>query len=137
MKKIVLALSAVLAFSCTCYAQDAVFQSMDSVDEVQKISLEPVGDIAPAAKTATVTGSSIQEESFKKAITNLDDASAEIREQLINYNSLLSAAEAKEDELSAEIKGLKKNVSQTKKKLKNIEKSKKYINSNFEDQSNK
>ncbi len=131
MKKIVLALSAVLAISCAAYAQDAVFQSMDSVEEVQKVTLEPVGDVAPAAKT--ITGS-IQEESFKKAITNLDDASAEIREQLINYNSLLTAAQAKEDQITSEIKDLKKNVKDTKKKLKNIEKSKKYINSSFEDQ---
>ncbi len=136
MKKIVLALSAFMAFSCVSYAQDAVFQSMDTVEEVQKINLEPVGDVAPAAKTATVTGT-IQEESFKKAITNLDDASAEIREQLINYNSLLTAAQAKEDQISAEIKDLKKSVSQTKKKLKNIEKSKKYINSSFDEQSTK
>ena len=134
MKKIVLALSVFMAFSMAVYAEDAVFQSMDNVEDVQKVSLEPVGDVAPAAKT--ITGS-IQEESFKKAITNLDDASAEIREQLINYNSLLSAARAKEDQISAEIKGLKKNVSQTKKKLKNIEKSKKYINSNFDTQNDK
>ena len=136
MKKIVLALSAFMALSCVSYAQDAVFQSMDTVEEVQKINLEPVGDVAPAAKTATVTGT-IQEESFKKAITNLDDASAEIREQLINYNSLLTAAQTKEDQISAEIKDLKKSVSQTKKKLKNIEKSKKYINSSFDEQSAK
>ena len=134
MKKIVLALSVFMAFSMAVYAEDAVFQSLDNVEDVQKVSLEPVGDVAPAAKT--ITGS-IQEESFKKAITNLDDASAEIREQLINYNSLLSAARAKEDQISAEIKGLKKNVSQTKKKLKNIEKSKKYINSNFDTQNDK
>ncbi len=134
MKKIVLALSVFMAFSMAVYAEDAVFQSLDNVEDVQKVSLEPVGDVAPAAKT--ITGS-IQEESFKKAITNLDDASAEIREQLINYNSLLSAAQAKEDQISAEIKGLKKNVSQTKKKLKNIEKSKKYINSNFDTQNDK
>lgn len=136
MKKIVLTLSTVLFISGISYAQDAVFQSMDSVDEVQKINLEPVGDVAPAAKTTVVTGS-IQEEKFKSAITNLDDASAEIREQLINYNSLLSAAEAREDQVKSEIKDLKKNVSQTKKKLKNIEKSKKYINSNFEQQNTK
>ncbi len=136
MKKIVLALSAVMALTCASYAQEAVFQSMDSVDEIQKVELQPVGDVAPAAKTTVVTGS-IQEEKFKSAITNLDDASAEIREQLINYNSLLTAAEAREDQIKSEIKGLKKNVSQTKKKLKNIEKSKKYINSNFEQDSTK
>ncbi len=133
MKKIVLSLSALLFICGASFAQDAVFQSMDTVEEAPKVSLEPVGDVAPAAKTATVTGS-IQEESFKKAITNLDDASAEIREQLINYNSLLTAAQAKEDEIAAEVKALKKNVSQTKKKLKNIEKSKKYINSSFDEQ---
>lgn len=136
MKKIVLTLSAVLFISGISYAQDAVFQSMDSVDEVQKINLEPVGDVAPAAKTTVVTGS-IQQESFKKAITNLDDASAEIREQLINYNSQLTNAQARKDQIAAEIKGLKKNVSATKKKLKNIDKSKKYINSNVEEQNSK
>ena len=131
MKKIVLALTVALAFSTAVYAQDAVFQSMDSVEEVQKVELEPVADQTGSVQT---TSGSIQEESFKKAITNLDDASAEIREQLINYNSQLSAAEAKEEQIKAEIKGLKKSVKQTKKKLKNIDKSKKYINSNFEEQ---
>ena len=134
MKKIVLALSAVMALTCASYAQEAVFQSMDSVDEIQKVELQPVGDVAPAAKTTVVTGS-IQEEKFKSAITNLDDASAEIREQLINYNSQLSAAKVRSEQAKAEVKELQKCVNVTKKKLKNIEKSKKYINSNFQTES--
>lgn len=133
MKKLVLALSLVLIFSSAALAEDAVFESMDSVNEVQKVELTPVSNSVSTPAVNTLSGS-IQEESFKKAITNLDDASAEIREQLINYNSLLTAAQAKEDQITSEIKDLKKNVKDTKKKLKNIEKSKKYINSSFEDQ---
>ena len=114
------------------YAQDAVFQSMDSVEQVQNVQLEPVAD--QTGSVVTTTTGTIQENSFKKAITNLDDASAEIREQLINYNSQLSAAEEKQEQIKTEVKALKKNIKQTQKKLKNIEKSKKYINSNIEEQ---
>lgn len=132
MKKIVLALTLAFVFSGSVFAQDAVFQSMDSVDEVKSVELEPVAD--QTGSVVTTTTGSIQETSFKKAITNLDDASAEIREQLINYNSQLSAAQAKQDQIKAEIKTLKSNVKLTQKKLKNIDKSKKYINSNMEEQ---
>lgn len=132
MKKIVLALTLAFAFSGSVFAQDAVFQSMDSVDEVKSVELAPVAD--QTGSVVTTTTGSIQETSFKKAITNLDDASAEIREQLINYNSQLSAAQAKQDQIKAEIKTLKSNVKLTQKKLKNIDKSKKYINSNMEEQ---
>ena len=135
MKRVILALSLVFAFSSAVMAEDAVFQSMDSTNEAPSVKLAPVSDTSSTAVN-TLSGS-IQEESFKKAITNLDDASAEIREQLINYNSQLSAAQSREDQIKAEIKDLKKNVKQTKKKLKNIEKSKKYINNNFDDQQNK
>lgn len=135
MKRVILALSLVFAFSSAVMAEDAVFQSMDSTNEAPSVQLAPVSNTSSTAVN-TLSGS-IQEESFKKAITNLDDASAEIREQLINYNSQLSAAQSREDQIKAEIKDLKKNVKQTKKKLKNIEKSKKYINNNFDDQQNK
>lgn len=132
MKKIVLALTLLLGCSVSVYAQDAVFQSMDSVEQVQNVQLEPVAD--QTGSVVTTTTGTIQENSFKKAITNLDDASAEIREQLINYNSQLSAAEEKQEQIKTEVKALKKNIKQTQKKLKNIEKSKKYINSNIEEQ---
>ncbi len=132
MKKIVLALTLLLGCSVSVYAQDAVFQSMDSVEQVQNVQLEPVAD--QTGSVVTTTTGTIQENSFKKAITNLDDASAEIREQLINYNSQLSAAEEKQEQIKTEVKTLKKNIKQTQKKLKNIEKSKKYINSNIEEQ---
>lgn len=133
MKKLVLALSLVLFFSSAALAEDAVFESMDSVSEVQKVKLAPVSNTTSTPAVNTLSGS-IQEESFKKAITNLDDASAEIREQLINYNSQLATVQAQDDQLKAQIKELKKQVKQTKKKLKNIEKSKKYINSNFDNE---
>ncbi len=136
MKKIVLALTITLIFSSAVFAEDAVFQSMDSVAEVKNVELTPVSTSAVETPATSLTGS-IQEESFKKAITNLDDASAEIREQLIAYNAQLSSLQAKDDQLRAEIKELKKNVKQTKKKLNNIEKSKKYINSNFDEQQSK
>ena len=131
MKKLVLALSLVLIFSSAALAEDAMFESMDSVNEVQKVELTPVSNSVSTPAVNTLSGS-IQEESFKKAITNLDDASAEIREQLINYNSQLATVQAQDDQLKAQIKELKKQVKQTKKKLSNIEKSKKYINSNFD-----
>ena len=131
MKKFVLALAFTMAYSGCVFAQDAVFQSMDTVEQVQGVELEPIADQTGSVVKST-TGS-IQESSFKKAITNLDDASAEIREQLINYNSQLSVAQAKQEQIKTEVKGLKNNVKITQKKLKNIEKSKKYINSNIEE----
>lgn len=134
MKKIVLALSIVFALTSAVYAEEAVFQSMDSVEEIQKINLEPQGsqDVNATAPSVKKLSGAIQEENYKKAITSLDDASAEVREQLVNYNSQLGSAKQRKEIAEQEVKQLKKYVSQTKKKLNNIEKSKKIINANFE-----
>lgn len=139
MKKILIALTVCLTFSCASYAQDAVFTSLDTVEEIQKINLEPVdvpknSNLAPATSSVQKLPTTFQEASYKKAITSLDDASAGVREQLINYNSQLSAAKMRLDQAKSEVKELKSYVRDTKKKMKNIEKSKKYINANFETQ---
>lgn len=135
MKKILFALTVICALSTAVYADEAVFQSLDGVEEIQKVNLEPAGstEIKSATNVQKLSGS-IQEENYKKAIVSLDDASAEVREQLINYNSQLSVAKDRSAQAKQDVKELKKYVSQTKKKLKNIEKSKKFINSNFETQ---
>lgn len=136
MKKMIMALSVAFLLTSASFAQEAVFASLDTVEEIPKVDLEPVSQTSSqSGSVEKTTTSSIQEESFKKAITNLDDASAEIREQLINYNSQLSAAKVRSEQAKAEVKELQKCVNDTKKKLKNIEKSKKYINSNFQTES--
>ena len=103
MKKLVLALSLVLIFSSAALAEDAVFESMDSVNEVQKVELTPVSNSVSTPAVNTLSGS-IQEQSFKKAITNLDDASAALLEQLINYNSQLATVQDQDDQRKAQIK---------------------------------
>lgn len=136
MKKIALSLILCALLSTPSFAQDAIFEAYEPVEEVQKINLEPDTNAPAEQLQGTVSvkklSNTVQEENYKKAITNLDDASAEVRQQLINYNSQLAGAKERRDVAKQQVKDLNNYVKQTKKRLKNIEKSKKYINSNFE-----
>lgn len=136
MKKILLSLTVFCLVSGVSFANDAVFTSLDPVEPVSKVNLQPTGTnvSVPVPTSVQKLPSTFQEEQYKKAITNLEDASVGIREQLVNYNSQLSAAQSRLEQAKSEVKELKSYVRTTKKRMKNIEKSKKLINANFEAQ---
>ena len=114
------------------FAMESVFDSMDKAVEVK---MEP-------AKTETVNKtttpasqqdqSSIQEERYTKAITSLDDAQVELRQQLTETTSKYNTALAEKKQAIAKCKAIKKELKAINKKMKNVDKSKKMINANHQ-----
>ncbi len=133
MKKTIVALSLLLSFSLPALADEAIFESVDNLEEIELIvpsdSIPVVSDVSSLVKTEA---NPIQDKSYKTAITSLDDASAELREQLVSYNADLSAAKIRSEQIKEEIKAINKQIGKLESRLKNIEKSKKYINSNID-----
>ena len=116
-------------WGCT---MDTVFDSMDKATEVK---------LAPAIKTSTtqntqnvnsVYKTSIKEQKFNSALTNLDDAQVELRQELAVVSAKYNEALNEKAKVIANCKALKAEMKEINKKMKNVEKSKKMINKNLQ-----
>ena len=143
-----MSLAALIVLTSTCYAVPIFSTSSDS----EKIDIEPTK--TEAAKKAPKlklnndyftpksiegeTNSSqygeIQNNSYRSAITNLDGAQVELREQLMDYKTKYTDAKARLAAVKEEYKTYKKQIRQTERKMKNIEKMKKNIAKNITQQ---
>ena len=131
MKKYLITTLALVLTACTTYA-DSVFDSMDKATEVK---------LAPAIKTNTTTNTtnvnavyktSIKEQKFSTALTNLDDAQVELRQELATVTAKYNEALNEKARVIANCKSLKKEINDINKKMKNVDKSKKIINQNLQ-----
>ena len=113
-------------------ASDSIFDSMDKATEVK---------LAPAIKTNTTTNTtnvnavyrtSIKEQKFNTALTNLDDAQVELRQELATVTAKYNEALNEKARVIANCKALKKEINDINKKMKNVDKSKKIINQNLQ-----
>ncbi len=133
MNKIFAVTVAMVMSATSVFALDAVFDSMDSAQEVK---------LAPAIKTTPATTnvnsvyksttSSIKEQKFNSALVNLDDAQVELRQELATTTAKYNDAVTEKNKMVANCKALKKEIRQINKKMKNVEKSKKMINKNLQ-----
>ena len=126
------------------FSADAVFSNSDS----ETFNLQPLNNTtqttktvktkaAPAVSTAKkgVVDSELANKNYTSAISNLDNAQIELREQLANYTALMAQAKTAYEAKKAEYNGYKKEYNALKKKMNNIEKSKKLIQGNYGAQS--
>lgn len=123
----------VLFLTATSVFADSVFDSMDKATEVK---------LAPAIKTAEPTNevkvnstyqtTSIKEQKFNSALTNLDDAQVELRQELAITTEKYNEALNKKAQAIENCKAIKAEIREINKKMKNVEKSKKIINKNLE-----
>ena len=138
MKKLLLpSIIAILALM-SANAENTVFDSMDKAVEVkmEPAKTETVNKTTtPAAQKAEE--SSIQEERYANAITSLDDAQVELRQQLTETTSKYNTALAEKKQAIAKCKAIKKELKAINKKMKNVDKSKKMINANLNSVENK
>lgn len=135
MKKAILFVSALVLATQSVFALDTVFDSMEKAQEVK---------LAPAIKTdanssATnvnsvyqSTNSSIKEQKFNNALTNLDDAQVELRQELAVTTQKYNEALNEKEKAIANCKAIKKEIKEINKKMKNVDKSKKIINKNLQ-----
>lgn len=143
MKKNYFAIMLLLsAITLPTFAGDAVFSNSDT----ESFSIQPMNYAsAPSsltrdngksttAKTVTTTStnSGLANKNYTSAISNLDSAEVELRQQIANYSSLMAQAktayEAKKDEYNS----YKREYNELRKKLSNVEKSKKLIQGNYQ-----
>lgn len=132
MKKFLIYSAALMLSLQATYAMDTVFDSMDKATEVK---------LAPAIKTNTVQNTtnvnsvyktSIKEQKFNSALTNLDDAQVELRQELAVVTEKYNEALNEKAKVIANCKALKSEIKDINKKMKNVEKSKKMINKNLQ-----
>ncbi len=124
----------VLCVSGSVFAMDTVFDSMDKATEVK---LAPAINNTKSTTSTTNVNSvyrstSIKEEKFNSALVNLDDAQVELRQELAVLTSKYNEALNEKAKAIANCKALKKEINETNKKMKNVDKSKKMINKNLQ-----
>ncbi len=81
---------------------------------------------------AQVTGGN----KMQSAITQIDNAQMEVRNNLMNYQSKFAEIDSKYQTTKAERAAMRKQIRQAEKKIKNLDKAKKSIRKNFERKSN-
>lgn len=81
---------------------------------------------------AQVTGGN----KMQSAITQIDNAQIEVRNNLMNYQSKYAEIDSKYQTTKAERAAMRKQIRQAEKKIKNLDKAKKSIRKNFERKSN-
>ena len=81
---------------------------------------------------AQVTGGT----KMQTAITEIDRAQMEVRNNLLNYKAKYSEIDSKYQTTKAERAAMRKQIRQAEKKIKNLDKAKKSIRKNFERKSN-
>lgn len=81
---------------------------------------------------AQVTGGN----NMQSAITQIDNAQMEVRNNLLNFKSKYAEIDAKYTTTKAERAAMRKQIRQAERKIKNLDKAKKSIRKNFERKSN-
>ena len=146
MKKIITLLAVLMAFVGVSHAVPIFSTSSDS----EKIDIEPTKTesvqkapklkinndyFAPKSIEGETNSSQygeIQNNSYRSAITNLDGAQVELREQLMDYKAKYTDAKTRLTAVKEEYKTYKKQIKAIEKKMKNIEKTKKNIAKNIQ-----
>ena len=137
--KINIAIFLILISGSIAFAETTAFDSMDKAIEVK---------LAPAIKTqstasganktttaATQSSTTIQVQKFNNALTNLDDAQVELRQELATATSKYNSALIEKEKAIQNCKNLKNEIKTISKKMKNNDKAKKMINANLETKS--
>ncbi len=132
MKKIIIS-TAIFALATT-FANAEVFDSMDSAVEVKLAPAisTPQTNSAKTEEVSVYTNTSLQTQKFNSALTNLDDALVELRQDLAQTTEKYNAALVEKQTAIQNCKAIKKEINAINKKMKNIDKSKKIINKNLE-----
>ena len=135
IKYLTIALAAVITLGGSTFAQNTEFTPLDFSDSSYTGSNSSTV-IASTAAAQTVT----QEETItditggknmQSAITELDSAQVEVRNELLNYKTQYSEVDAKYTTLKTERANLAKQVKSTEKRIKQIDKAKEKIRKNM------
>ncbi|MBR1617335.1 hypothetical protein IJ670_04220 [bacterium] len=130
MRRVLFVSAMTLMMSSCVFAQSTVFDSMDKAVEVKMKPQTTQSATQPAVNTQNQI-TKLQEQKFTSAISSLDDAQVELRQQLTSTTAKYNSALAEKKSAIEKCRTIKKELRAINKKMKNIEKSKKMINANL------
>lgn len=142
MKKTLLLMTLLVLASQNVFAE-SVFDSDDTPTEVKLVpaisttKAKTVGSSSTSSQlTSTVSktqNQSIKEVKYNNALTNLDDAQVELRQELSLLKVRYEDAKIEKDKAIQNCKNLKRQINEIEAKMSNIDKSKKMINRNLDE----
>lgn len=124
MKKTILTLSVLFAFSGLAFADGNAFTPLNFNDTSYGTSSSS-GVVGPVSEEATGNGN------IQNAIQQLDNAQIDIRNELLNLKTKYADVDAQYKLIKTERASLKKQVSSVEKRIKEIEKAKEKIRKNM------
>lgn len=135
MKKTILTLSALIISTCVANAGVPIFTTSDSGE----ITIKPtkteqnalVNTYAQPKTSSTKPYGTIQNDGYKSAISSLESAQAEIRENLVDVKAQYTDAQNRLDIAKTQCKALKKQIRDSENKIKKLEKTKENISKNI------
>lgn len=125
IKKFALLLAVISLGFGASFADDAVFSQA-----TQEVNIKPANAEVKAVNTQSAA-ETLSNEKFKSAVNNLESAQVDVREKLATYKTLVEEKQLDVNNRKAELAKLKKEYSALQKKMRNIEKMKKMLNSNI------
>lgn len=134
MKKAILTLSALVLTSSIANAGVPIFTTNDSGEITVKPTQEQnvfTNYQQPKTTSSTKPYGTIQNDGYKNAISNLENAQAEIRENLVDIKAQYTDAQNRYDIAKTQCKALKKQIRDSERKIKKLEKTKESISKNI------
>lgn len=134
MKKIILSFAFVLALSSVAYADGSAFTPLNFNDTTYIKSPSSSSTTSSSSYTAPTTvmpDEAIGNGNIQNAISQLDDAQLDIRNDLVNCRTKYADVDAQYKLIKAERSALKKQIRSIEKRINEIEKAKERIRNNM------
>lgn len=135
IKYLTIALAAVITLGGSTFAQNTEFTPLDFSDSSYTGSNSSTVIASTAAAQTETQEETITDitggKNMQSAITELDSAQVEVRNELLNYKTQYSEVDAKYTTLKTERANLAKQVKSTEKRIKQIDKAKEKIRKNM------
>lgn len=131
MKKIVLTLSIILAFTGMVYADGNAFTPLDFNDTAYGTNVNKTSTVTNTTNNAITDAEAIGNSNIQNAIQQLDNAQIDIRNELLNLKTKYADVDAQYKLIKTERASLKKQVKAVEKRIKEIDNAKEKIRKNM------
>ena len=134
IKSLALTLAVLAVFGGSAFAESTQFTPLNFSDSTYTGSSSTSAVIASTSSTSSATVQAVDLTGNKKmqsAISELDNAQVEVRNELLNYKTKYSEVDAQYNALKTERANLAKQVKATEKRIKQLDKAKEKIRKNM------
>lgn len=134
IKSLAVTLAVLAVFGGSAFAESTQFTPLNFSDSTYTGSSNTSAVIASTSSTSSATVQAVDLTGNKKmqsAISELDNAQVEVRNELLNYKTKYSEVDAQYNALKTERANLAKQVKATEKRIKQLDKAKEKIRKNM------